>query len=114
VETFYRFCRDAAPESEPALREARDRWNARHSALSSAKLAILHDQFSLAQLRQIAAEAEATHLEILQKVRSASANERSAWCAAAPARYEAPEINPARNPTLVKTLESYKPKAVRK
>ncbi len=113
VETFYRFCRDAVPESEPALREARDRWNARHLALRSTKLTVLHDQFSIDQLRRIAAETEATHREILQKVRLASAKEQSTWCAAAPARFEAQELNPARNPRLVKTLESYKPKAAR-
>ncbi len=113
VETFYRFCRDTVPESEPALREARDRWNARHQALSSRKLVVLHDQLSVEELRKIAEETEAAHMEILQKVRLASPREQASWCKAGPARLEAQEVNPVRNPTLVKTLESYKPKAAR-
>lgn len=114
VETFYRFCREVAPESEPALRDARDRWNARHATLSRKKITVMHDHFSVDQLRKIAAEMEATHLEILDKVRRAPLTERSAWCKAAPTRYEAPELNPSRNPALVKTLVSYQPKAARR
>lgn len=114
VETFYRFCREAAPEAEPALRDARDRWNARHLALTSKKLVVLHDQFSVDQLRRIAVETEASHEEILQKVRLASSVEKARWCKGAPARYDAPEMNPVRNPTLVKTLESYTTKATRR
>lgn len=110
VETFYRFCRETVPESEPAVRDARDRWNARHRRLTTAKLVVLHDQMSVDQLRKIAAETEATHREILQKVRTASAAEHAAWCKAAPARFEAQEVNPVRNPTLVRTLDQYKPR----
>lgn len=66
------------------------------------------------QLRKIAAEMEASHLEVLDKVRRASSTERSAWSKAAPARYESPEVNPSRNPALVKTLDSYQPKAARR
>lgn len=110
VETFYRFCRETVPESEPAVRDARDRWNARHRRLTTAKLVVLHDQLSVDQLRKIAAETEATHREILQKVRTASAAEHAAWCKAAPARFEAQEVNPVRNPTLVRTLDLYKPR----
>lgn len=110
VETFYRFCRETVPESEPAVRDARDRWNARHRRLTTAKLVVLHDQLSVDQLRKIAAETEATHREILQKVRTASPAEHAAWCKAAPARFEAQEVNPVRNPTLVRTLDQYKPR----
>lgn len=110
VETFCRFCRETVPESEPAVRDARDRWNARHRRLTTAKLVVLHDQLSVDQLRKIAAETEATHREILQKVRTASPAEHAAWCKAAPARFEAQEVNPVRNPTLVRTLDQYKPR----
>ncbi|HRD97874.1 MAG TPA: DUF4124 domain-containing protein [Rubrivivax sp.] len=113
VETFYRFCRDSVPESEPAVREARDRWNARHRQLTAKKIVVLHDLLPIDQLRKIAAETEATHKEILGNVLSASPREQASWCKAAPGRFEAPEVNPARNPTLVKTLESYKPKSAR-
>lgn len=110
VETFYRFCRDTVPESAPALREARDRWNARHRQLAAAKIIVLHDHLSIDQLRRIAAETEATHLEILQKVRAAPPAEHAAWCRAAPDRFEALELNPARDPTLARTLLTYKPR----
>lgn len=113
VETFYRFCRDTVPESEPALREARDRWQARHRQLTAAKLVVLHDQLSRDQLRSIASETESAHLEILQKVRMASPAEHAAWCKAAPQRLEAQEVNPSQNPTLVRTLDAYRPKTRR-
>ena len=114
VETFYRFCRKAAPESEQALREARDRWNARNLSLSAKKIVVMQDQFSRQQLLRIAGETQATHEEILQKVRSATPAEQATWCKAAPARYDAYEVNPIQNPTIVKTLESYKPRAQRR
>lgn len=110
VETFYRFCRDTVPESEPALRSARDRWNERHRQLMASKLVVLKDQLSISELRKLAAETEAAHLEILAKVRMAPKSDHAAWCHAAPDRYEAPEINPVRDPTIVRTLESYKPR----
>jgi len=114
VETFYRFCRKAVPESEPAVRQARDQWNARNFSLLAKKLVVLQDQFSRQQLLKIAGETEATHEQILQKVRSATAAEQVTWCKAAPVRYDAYEMNPSRNPTIVKTLESYTPKAPRR
>lgn len=40
AETFYIFCRKAAPETESAVREARDRRNARHLSLSARKIVI--------------------------------------------------------------------------
>ncbi len=114
VETFYRFCQKVAPESEPPLREARDRWNARNLPLTAKKILVLQDHFSRQQLLKMAGETEATHEEILQKVRSATPAEQMTWCKSAPARYDSYEMNPIRNPTIVRTLEAYTPKASRR
>ncbi len=114
VETFYRFCRKAAPESEAAVREARDRWNARNLSLAAKKIVVMQDRFSRQELLKIAGETESTHEKMLRKVRSATPAEQATWCKDASARYAAYEMNPIRNPTIVKTLESYKPKARRR
>jgi hypothetical protein len=58
------------------------------------------------QRRKIAAEMEAIDLEIPDKVRRASSTERSAWCKAAPARYESAEVDPWRNPALVGLVDA--------
>ena len=108
VEEFYRFCRDEVPSTEPDVLRARNQWNEQNSALQERVKEVVNDRYTTRELLKIANETESANLAIVSKLRSAAAQEKSAWCRRAPANIAAIEMNPSRNPTLVKTLLNYK------
>ena len=108
VEEFYRFCRDEAPSTESAMLIARTQWNAQNSALRERVKDVVNDRYTTRELLKIANDTESTNLKVISQIRSAPEKEKLAWCRQAPAKMASMEMNPSRNPTIVKTLLNYK------
>ncbi len=110
VETAYRFCAKEVPETEPAVKQARDRWLTRHAELRSKKIVILHDRLSMDELRALAARSEHDNEAILDSMRKAPRSEREKWCRGAPQKFASPQMDLLVHLTLASTVMSYKPK----
>lgn len=110
VETAYRFCAKEIPETEPAVRQARDRWLARHAELRAKKIVILHDRLSMDELRALAARSERDNEAILDSMRKAPRPEREKWCRGAPQKFASPQMDLLVHLTLASTVMNYKPR----
>ena len=110
VEEFYRFCREEVPSSAAEVLRARNLWNTQNAALTDSVKVIVNDRYTTRELLKIAGDTERSNLAMVAEIRRASDQEKSLWCSQASAKIASMEMNPSRNPTLVKTLLNYKPR----
>lgn len=108
VESIYRFCRDAVPDTALSVKAARDRWVEQHTSLHAKAKTILRDKLTMAELRNIAAQTEQDNEKVLGQLRQAPYAEKKRICEDAPAKFTAAEMNVAGHPALVRTIMDFK------
>ncbi len=107
VETGSRFCTMNAPSTTHAVLAARDAWRERNVELTEKKNRVMARLMSFDERTRLAQRSERENEAVLDKMRAAPLAEKLKWCQAVPVNFAAQELDPSRNPTLVRALREF-------
>jgi hypothetical protein len=108
VESSGRFCVAFAPTTSHEVVVARDAWRSKNFALNEKKTKVMASQMSVEMRNRLADKTERENEAILDKIRNAPMVDKVKWCRNLPASFTSMELDPSRNPMLVRTIMSFK------
>lgn len=109
IEAFHQFCVREDPSVAMAVTQAREKWGAQHSTLIGKARNILQTELSSEQRYNLTSTLRLAERDVLRKMQSASAAQRTEMCKAWPARSLSPELNLMGKLKLVDAVMNFKP-----